>query len=642
VQQHQSSVLSLEELLQHLTEFAKHPDINRVDLKNRLDDLQTILRKRELAEMCTPITNWKELDARMAQMKSASKRGDFNNALEVCWKNLKAFLNSLNEEERLNGEKKPEYWKARTLLFELSGVFRHDPEINEQVRKDGQRVYSVLKALANKWDRLPQLMLPNQELSFRKLIREQVLFCLYVGEELTRRGKMYEAGEMFDWLIKFTEEKVKTPRLQCFGTRAALSYGRARIFRIQQNYKMAQEYYTQAINLYFERAKSRGIDDKKNRGLDDNDDVLFTTRRIAMCIGLGFGWVNLTRGYFRRAENALAAARAILAQKPDLRIVHYIEFMYGNIKRCRAGRDPNQLQEAISSLKLSFDAFQKQENVRYQVRAAKELALAYTLKSDFPNALLQAQFIDDHAKDLQGRVDTCVIRSRIFRNQGDYRSALEQAEEALKLISESEEPLPRIDALLARGESFLYSANDTSRGGATVAKARRDFEEAQKMLLASATDGSERRSLNPKISAVCELRIAECLARSGNLLEAERHFAEAKRFLARVEHRWVHDLAKEVRAEIDIATGSLVMTWNDSFGFDRGARVAALDKWIAQQALNHTKGNSEEAAQLLGGISLSTLKEWLKGLPRTRARIAKSGKTDASPPVCENCQKLDQ
>jgi tetratricopeptide (TPR) repeat protein len=606
---------NLQDLLEQLAVIVKRADVNRHELRKQLAEMQMTLDQAEREELNGPVDNWDHVILRLPHMKRASKRGEFDQYLECSWSRMNAFLNSTSREQRARFEKVPEYWKTRTLIHELNEIFRRDVEINQRVYDDGHRVIAELKLLEKNWESAA-VRRDRQSPAFLVLIREKVLFCLCFGNELKRRGETEEAAKRLRWLLDFTERNLKTDAMQCFGTRAALSYGLATIFRNLEFHREAREYYTKSLDLYFARAKKRGP--------NDHDDIMFTTRRIAMCIGLGFGWISLTRGYLRRAENALTTARALLAQAPHS-LVDYIEFLYGNIKRCRAGSEKKELEDAIVSLKLARTAFEDQGHGRYETRAARELALAYNLTGDFEKALALAGFTENMALqegNLKGQVNACVLRSRILRNQGKYRIALAEAERGLKMIRDAEDPLPEVDALIARGESRLYLAARTNEKEATYDEARGDFTTANEMLFIEDYDTGERQLRNPKIAAVCELRIAQCYARAGNRGEAEDHFAVFKGLRTRVEHGWVRELGREVRSEIDKLTGNFVITTIDPARFDREAMFTKLDNWMTEQALSHTRGNVTEAAALMH-LSKATVHRARKRPTRKRVRIGK-------------------
>jgi len=556
------------------------------------------------------IKNWEDFKSQLALMKRASKRADFDSDLERRWIAVKTYLGLLTDRQRQRFEQEPEFWKARTLIHELNEVFKPDAEIDEQVYKHGPRVYKDLKKLEESWTNKSRLT--DEQ---RTLIREKVLFCSRYGNELKRREDTHQAFKLFMSLRVFTERRLSTETMPCFGTRAALSYGLATICRQREEFKLAREYYGEAIGLFCERAKRRGV--------TSQDDALFTTRRIAMCIGLGFGWTSFTRGRLRRAENAFTTARAMLAQTPHWLVVDYIEYLYGSLKRCRAGSNEGLLRDAVKSLTKARTAFQDR-HIRYETRVARELALAYNLLGEFSDAWSLALLIEDRVKDdtgIRSKVDAHVLKSRILRQQGKYSEALEEARRAMELTKGRDEPLPKVDASIAAGECLLGLADSTKQRDATYDQARSLFRTANEMLLVK--DGGGKRKLrNPKITAVCELRLAQCHARVKDRRRAEQHYSKYKQLRKKVEHEWVRELGQEVREEIDQLTPDYFISAKDAARFDWKARIGELQRWIVEQALERTNDQVGDAAALLG-VKRATVYRWLKNPTPGRARIGK-------------------
>lgn len=557
-----------------------------------------------------PITNWDDLKARLQQMKQASKRGDFDSQLKAACVNLRQFLSEAEPREE------PEYWKARTMLYELSDIFHVDPDINQQTHDDGLVVYDELQKLSDRWE---QSQRPTE--FARRLIREKVLFCSCAVNEIKRRGKREKAGRLFCWLLHFTERKLKTAEMPCFGTRAYLSYHLATVYRILENHSNAEARYNETLKFYYERAESR----RRN----DLDDSSFTTRRVAMCIGLGFGWVNLTRGYLRRAEHALLTARFLLARSPDPVVTHYIELLFGTVKRCRAGKDEDKLREAIRSLQAARQAFKDQKHLRYEARACWELALAFNLlEGEFGEADRHLKVLEEYLEredSAKWRANVHILRSRMQRNQDNYEEALSEAQTAYQKAQDCEEILPSADALITRGEAYFYLAEKTGQQRVKYSRARADFEQALEMVQQKKQDEpSESGTTNPKIASVCEIRIAQCYARECNEKEAKVHFSAWKSLRPNVEHKWVRELAGEVNAEINKLKENFTISAKDPESWNYRERLAEMQQWLANQALRYTNNNRKAAAKLLG-VNRGRLYGWLNSTGK-RAKSTQSKK----------------
>lgn len=600
-------------LVAEVIERLEQPDAIDPELQQQLSSLQTVLQTRSLDASSEPIKDLGQLSDRLLQIKHAHKQGLFDERLKRAAENLRDFLQQEPPQEE------PVYWKARTLLYELNDIFHIDDAINELAYSVGETVYNELQQESVKWN-------SNLEIDDKKrhLIREKILFCTSRGHELKRRGDTSGARKLFDWLYDFTLNKVQTDEFPCYGTLANISYHLGAVHRILERHDQAEEMYTQALNFYYERSKRRQ---------GDLDDFFWVTRRIAMCIGLGFGWLSLTRGHLRRAENALSTARTMLARVPNNVITFYIELLYGIIKRCRAGRNEAQLKDAIDSLEVALDNF-KTRHPRYAARACWELALAFNQRGDFRRAdeYLNLMGVYEAQKmNPKWRTNMHVLRSRIQRNLEHFPEALSEVEAAMEWATQCEEILPRIDALMTRGELHLVRAQRTDEGDATFSAARDDFEHGLQLLQEQQRDKKDLgHSSNPKIAAVCVLRIAQCCLGQGHEAEARKFFDKWTLLQPNVEHGWVRELATDVKSELDRRSEDFSISSQDHTKWKYADRVAELRSWLLSRALQHSHNNWSDAAKLIG-VERATLYQWRHSSkePVKRARIAEKKKTIA-------------
>lgn len=578
---------------------------NEADLavvEEQLLDLLYVVQKRAEKLLTKPIRSRADFSKRIFQLKKAYKQGRFTTTLAKATRNLSKYLRHLDVTEEA------EYYKARTLLYELNDILSIDPEINEWTFVDGERAFTQLQQLARRSSKLDQVD--------RKLIKEKILFCSCYGHGLKRRNDPKRAEEVFQWLLRFTTDVVKTDELPSYGTRANLSYHLGSVYRVLEQHEQSHKMYTQALRFYHDRSRTRPV--------DDLDDLDFTTRRIAMCVGLGFGWLHLTRGNLHRAENSLITARVFLAKSPDPIVAFFIELLYGTIRRCRAGHDQD---EAIASLDKARKSFER-THPRYHAYACLELALSFTQKGDYDKALEYLEIAEKYAVQQQGEfkwlVNIHIRRSRIRRHQDDYERALSEAETAIEMAESSASVLPRADAYIARGESRLYFAEEyASPPVPAYISARKDFERALKLVVKKEnTQNGHERILNPKIASVCELRIAQCYAREGNQIEATNRFEHWRRWQATVEHQWVRDLAKEVERDIRRLDDFFSISSKNSAEWNYHQQLNKLRDWLYAQALHEADNDKEVAASLLG-VSRSTIFNWREGATRGRAKRTK-------------------
>lgn len=572
------------------------------------------LQERAHQELSKPFMTWADFTRRLGQIKRACKRGCFDSQLRAVTTNLYAYLKEVKTES-LSKEDLPLYWKGRSVLYELNDIFHLDNSdlINQWTYDDGERIYDELEGLKGKW----KTRGAHSEVDYQ-LVKEKIIFCTYYAHELKRRNDTDTCLKRLQSLLDFVTNEVKTEDVRCLGTRANLCYHLGAVYRLLEQHDDGESMYAQAIELYYER--------KKRRPANDHDDHSFTTRRIAMCIGLGFGWQNLTRGYLRRAENALAAARSMLANSSDPVVPPYIELLYGTIRRCRAGNNEVEIRGAIESLQQARIAFKNHNHSRYEARASWELALCFNLVKDFDEAETHLAVVEAYARkqghltvvednaekqgDLKWLANVHCLRSRIHRGRELYQQALEEAEVACNIAKDSKHLLPEVDALITRGEANFYLSEATDQQDSGYDKARADFETALQMLQKQEVSaGGIGQTLNPKIASVCALRIAQCFARTGEEAKAKSHFAEWELVSLSIEHGWVQDLAREVQNEIKKMSESFTISARDCSKWNYSKQVRRLRTWLYTRAMNQTNYNWAEAAKLIG-VERATLYQW--------------------------------
>src|SRR6185503_18693141 len=101
----------------------------------------------------------------------------FDKSLKEACRNLQKFL------QRRKPREDADYWKARTLLYELNDVFHIDPAIKERAFTDGSVVYEEICRLDRTWNQIPILRDDRLAEDYRRLIREKVLFCSCRGDQ---------------------------------------------------------------------------------------------------------------------------------------------------------------------------------------------------------------------------------------------------------------------------------------------------------------------------------------------------------------------------------------------------------------------------------------------------------------------------
>jgi tetratricopeptide (TPR) repeat protein len=548
------------------------------------------LHERE--QLTAPITNWEEFELRLKQLRDAYNEARFEKTTAQSARNLYAFLQTHSDE-------RSEDWSTLTMLYELNDIFHFSGDLNKTVLQQAKQLYAELREVPNTWARMK--LIPDEE---RSLVREKVLYCACGANEMKRAGETQQATKIFEWLLNFTKDSVKTTLNPCLATRATLNYQLGSLYRVLERHQQAEAKFTETLSLLRRKSKEFGPNSNEQLGL---------LRKKAMVIGIGYGWTNYTRGFLQRAENALITARSLLACSSDPVIPWYIELLYGTILRCRAGTRTDELARAISSLSDARDAFQKVGHARYFARSAWELALAFNLADRYRDAQDHLDIVATYAKVTghpKWQTNVRILQSRLFRRQGDHENALHEAQAALTIARDYEAALQIIDGYLVRGEAKLAQAEADVQKDKNLSGAKSDFERARAVLAElGARHHDSTLPSNPKIVAVCQLRIAQCYARSGDERRAREHLAHWQILGPNVEHEWVRELAEEVGEEIKELSLNFTISAGDPNAWDYSKSVANLRQWLLKRALTETGKNYSAAAKLLG-VKRATLYQW--------------------------------
>ena len=382
----------------------------------------------------------------------------------------------------------------------------------------------------------------------------------------------------------------------CFGTRAQVNYYLGCAHRQLGDYESADTCYGEAIRFYRERAGRVLATGRATteRGLDD---MVFARHRTGVCMGLGLGWVNYTRGFLREALiHDIQPAEVLLQDSKDRVDQASLQLLRGSIERCLAGSDQAQLARAIRTVADAKRTFASHEP--YLARASFELALCRLYANQLDAAgreIDQILSIAHNRRDLMWQCNAWIVRSRLLRRQGDLEGALTEAEHAEQAAGQ-DAPVTRIDALIAKGEALLDQHHAIA--------AREAFESAR---------GSLRRphsgslaAASPKIEGVLAVHTGRTYLLENNLVRVEECLREWERHAPLVQHRSVHELADRLRN--DLRSRRMDFTLGQADRLDYQRHHAALRRWLIRTAAQRGLGKSETAREL--GISRQTLHSW--------------------------------
>jgi tetratricopeptide (TPR) repeat protein len=587
-----------------LRELKKHLKDTKHSFPDKLSLLHEFAREHQREQLSLPVETRVDFDLRLEQLFQAYDEGRFNyDSMETAARNLYSFIVSDKNAE------KDEYLRGMTILYELNDMFNFAAGLSKEALDRAKPIYRELQKLQVEWSKSG-----NVSSDVRKLALQKVLYCACGTIELKRAGETKQAAKMFEWLLEFTSNSIADEKFPCLSTQATLAYQLGSLLRILEKHDRAETIFTEALAYLHAKAKQSPA----------NVNVqLALVHKQAMVVGIGYGWVNYTRGFLRRAENALVTARALLETSKDPIIPWYIELLYGTILRCRAGTQKIKLEEARNSLDSARKAFEFRGHRRYAARARWELALAFNLANECEAAQEHLDFVaayTDETGHPKWQTNIRVLQSRQFQKQGEYDNALNEAEVALTIANDYEALLPIVDAHLVRGEAKLTLAEEGIQKDKNLVDAISDFERAGN-LISESNQRRQESSLpsNPKIVAVCELRIAQCLALMGDETAARTHLAHWQILGPNVEHEWVRELARNVTEKVKQLSLNFGLSSDDPKEWNYSASVSALREWLLRQALRKTGKNYSEAAKLIG-VKRATLYQWQEDRKTKRAR----------------------
>ena len=543
------------------------------------------------------------------------KRGDFST-------NLQRKLDRLWQHFQQVDPRDWRYYKVAAMVSEVN-YYLDRPQV-------------ALAAVHNAPQLLARLERTNTPVE-RKLVREQLRCCqAFAQAEHYRKGDYLKAR---DFLIACRRLATSKGLKTSYGTRAQNSYYLGKTHRQMDNYALAEKMFRDAIDKYQKRAEVRAERRQHSKNEAERERLkaeenLFITRRVAIALGLGLGWLDYTRGHLDAAYEKVLTAKALLSGLGDELNTAYLDLICGSIWRCQAGSDFEQrsrLKEAREIVKSAYDTFEREDHTRYKSRAAYELALINLALADPEKAHTKS---DAYLKTAEKRASEVfetsrsanswrwmanarIVQSRIERKKGElhYAQAERLASRAFKLASDHNQTLCMIDALIARAEVKLLLAKETAakRGSRFAAKspvllseARGDLEAA----LVLNTRKLRKTGENEKIRVVCSLLIAKTL-----LLEDQSQLAlercPTRDQLREIEHTDIQNLAQEVEIDIRARLAAPFSVPWDTANLSYHALESRLKDFLLMCAWQRGARSHTQMAKLLG-VQRAVVRQWLK------------------------------
>jgi hypothetical protein len=409
----------------------------------------------------------------------------------------------------------------------------------------------------------------------RRVLRAMAFYVLEAGILRLRR---FELDTAFNIMSECEEtmESLSSDECHFHGVLSLLHYWQGRVEMARNRMPQAFDHFKASmrqteknLNFHYSGA-SPGVKPGDQR-------IAYATYSLASCMAFGVAHLNHVSGNLTQALDLLRPASAMLMGTGDNYRRGYAQMLIGAAERALAGRDAIRLQEAIKTLKESFDLFagdakHQLDHRLHQARVSHQLALAHTYLAqvkgsvsreslltqasshcDFASSVL-SDFEEAGFGDPELRYDLSITRSRIFRVQRRYEQARAAASNALRKAQDYTyaPEYSQGKALIARAETFLAELDEQKGNPVLLDRAENDLRDALK------TSDS-----NLVMGAVAHLYAAKIFVKRGQLHQARKELYEGwHRHEKQIQNGWVRQLAKEVEIEVQQPSAEFTLNFD--------------------------------------------------------------------------------
>ena len=413
------------------------------------------------------------------------------------------------------------------------------------------------------------------------------------ARSLYRRYAHHEAHDILKHCRKVINQQLRSAAHPCLGSLGEIAYLVGRVARQQQRLQYAIPEFNAAMHLYDQRGtlKSATADDHAVQ------EGAFSAHKCGTILALGTGWSNYNTGALSRAlsEN-LIPARALLRNTGDVLNRAYADVIYSSTRRAIEGGNDDVLGQLLKLVQSALHIFKEYGHSFYADGARMELALLELARKDFLAAERTIESVA--AGDQRWACSALIIISRIARHTAsDGKKAEQYATRALQIAKKHDEPLSKIDALIARSEA-LYQRKATP---STLDQAVRDLQTA---LQINRSHGTR----NPKTDGMCHLHLAQHYLRHGNQYSAISHYNNWRAVASHVEHQRLQVLSRDISKKLQIDDVFVIDATKDPLTYPVQRR--ALQRFLVRQA--SAKARTEKGKAALLGVTRQGLAKWLK------------------------------
>lgn len=487
--------------------------------------------------------------------------------------------------------------RARCLLCEVYDYAGMSREANLCMETVAEDIWDDLKAAeptrAQVWRNIEKL----------SYLKQECIACLHLGMVAYYRKHEYQKAFRLFMLAEEILSRINSndPAIPCLGSLAQAYYCLGLAEREQHKLYDARRHFSQAAECAWTR-----IVELQQAGKPG----FFLHYVMGRALGLGMAWIAFARASMAEANAHIVAARLILQQTGGVKYLRdYVEIVHACAQRSRA----NTIEEMDAALEAMEDAYaalsggsslegrKTMGHFIYTLRAACELATSHIYASrlysrddektieaanlhlkkamDYvvlvEGALPQA---DPEGKDTRTRCNILIARSRIFRELGKFFEARVEAEKAVKIADNN--PFSRINCWTTLGEAYYHLHE--------IDKAIEQFRQVRNDPLAQT---------NPKVLAVCELQIALCYLKKGQITQAKEIVVRWKGQGSQGNsNAFVQHLLRKIESQLSEPPFVIPGNIPDNKLKDL---IPSLEKWIAEQAMKRCDGNKEKAGELL-------------------------------------------
>jgi tetratricopeptide (TPR) repeat protein len=475
--------------------------------------------------------------------------------------------------------------------------------------------------------------------------------------ELYRSQRMNRCIDELNGVLNFVETKLKGDELQCTGLLGQLYYFLSKANRYNGALGVAEMNLLQTMHYYSVRTERlvEEVRQLEKIGSSASSEKLLDARQKLVEIRLRTGVVEVSRAWlyfsqcnYKGAKHSAHTALLLLSSSGDELTQYHARLVSAAADRVTSTTAP-ALDRTVTKLTRIREYFREKRHARLQARTEFELLLALIL--------LDSTLITGENKEIENKTPLAYaqkylrqrfsqqpdrwsslrmsLHSRLLRHEQmkkevsarDFRGAISQAQEALKIAKNIHNPNAQIEALIALGEALIEdSVLPTKKTGTAMEEVetldRNTQPNGQHGLTAVKEILSEalylcNKANFPELTAIVRLLLARVAVRENIYDEADYHLHQFKRIIL-PEHAWIQRLHRKVFSEFR-HEDHLILQESQ---FTKVEAFRELKRFLIQRA---EKKASEEEGKItegavadLIGINRGTLTKWRNQIRNSR------------------------